>query len=135
MTAALKYEAQHKEHAIADCPPGGCREASGVVFRFVHNPLSANDFLPTAPDIPARLNQCKAWGLSLYASAAQARAAYKANIASRPKLVTRIGDHLAVGTLQPAHGLMHGPARDGHITFHEHATVRLETIFTLFEPV
>lgn len=134
---ALKYAAKHAAHNVRDCPPGGCREASGVAFRFVHNPMSANDFLPTAPEVPSRLTMCKAWGLSLYASAEQARAAYRANIANRPKLLAsgKIGNHLAVATLQPDHGRMHGPAPDGHITLHESATVRLEAVFKLYEPI
>jgi hypothetical protein len=131
----FKYQSGHDQNGIQDCPPSECREAAGMAYRYVHNPITSADFLPSAPDIPNRLKLCKAWGISLYASPEQARVAYKENIASRPQLVKKVGDHLAVATLSATHGVIQGPAKNGHVTLHEYATVQLETVFRLFERI
>lgn len=105
---------------------------SFTAYRLVNNPLSAGDFLPPAMmDNKGRLKigkrpvTCAAYALSYFETYEQAQS-------KRCQLVaiygpdTKIGDHIAVSSIDPNDGLRTPPNKHGHFDLYEEQNTALE---------
>ena len=127
--SGYKYETNMR--AYEACPPSTCTPATGEAYRICHNPFQPKDFLPPAQRrIPPNDKRCSEWGLSLYKSESEAVAAFRALDTSPLKNIRkRLGDHIAVGTLQRAFGTTTPANGHGHFDLYEYLGVQLQPVF------
>jgi hypothetical protein len=108
-----------KEFAqIQGCPPP-CTPAQGVAFRFVHNPMTSRDFIPTAITINERKTCCEGWALSLFRDQAQAAKKFRDLVKKYKHIRNDLGGSLAQGTLASSHGEVTDPNQITHFSLYE----------------
>ncbi len=71
----------------------------------------------------------------MFVTERQARIAFANQVAKRPNIGRKIGDHLAELALTPAHGVQTVPTNNGHFDLHEYEAVDLVTVATLRGPL
>ena len=109
--------------AFPNCPPPAASNGASIGFRFVHNPITARCFLPTA--LKSRTNRaqalggCSAFGLSMFTTEAGARAKFARLKVLNPNIGKSIGDHVALVKLDSSCGLQTTPDPNGHFDLHE----------------
>lgn len=108
-------------------------DASGDAFRFVHFPVAADDFDPPAVrNKPMPPRGCGDWALSMFVSTATAQEFHrKLRQLPNPNIVKKIGDHLAVGKLQPAFGRATKPTKNGHFDLFEYSNSNIAAAFSV----
>ena len=135
----FKYDANIQ--LIKGCPPNAAKEAHGIAYRFVFNPLDGKSFLP--PALVRRVNrprtkwECSDWALSMFESR-QAALRYFADLARKSPLIRKtLGDHIATVRLTvrlaKAHGRQTAADKDGHFDLHEYVGVDLSSVTRLGE--
>lgn len=104
------------------CPdPGRFTPQSRTAFRFVHWPMTANDFLPVAQLDPRR-GGCQAHSLSFFTSVEKARTRWQL-LSERINAAKKLGEWLAQIDLTPQDGIMCAPDAHGHFDLHEYVGV------------
>ncbi len=134
----LKYERYLEE--FPNCPPAGFKEVEREAFRWTHNPLAANDFIPIniISEPPARMldeldKMCMGYGLSLFDSLENSKLKYKKlhkNLRPHQKEQFKQdkGDCIAYLTLSMNHGIADIPNKNnGHFTLHEYSGTNIES--------
>jgi hypothetical protein len=122
----FKYAAEIADSACTPCPLPKCAPRNGTVFRLVHNPPIADDFVPNRKLTPFRTfrdnkGRCSGWALSLWLSDTKLREKLGYLFAGRPG--RRImGDHICKVTLAASDGLCSEPDSDGHFGLFEYET-------------
>jgi hypothetical protein len=131
--AVLKYN--NVTHAQPNCPPDTTSERNYTAYRYVHSPITSNNFIPVAISSPSRNFgpgvPCSAFGLSLWASEQQAMEKYEKLKRSCKMIRESIGTHLARGDISSSDGLSSEVSKSGHIDLFEYSTCNLESRFTI----
>ena len=150
-----RNQLKHWEHLskIPNCPVAECEEKDGYAFRWVHNPLEENDFVPLAlTEFPPRVldendKQCKYYGLSVFDTLLNAKKVYMDcyNRQTRKKLGEKFraekGDFIAHVRLQTSDGVSSSPSTSpnnmGHFTLYLYKNAKPQEniikIFNIFE--
>lgn len=120
---------------FSDCPPASARRLERIGFRFVWNPVDSKSFSPVAlqPRANRRPLSCSSFGLSMFVSAAQARARFASLEAKVHGAREKFGDHLAAVELMPEHGLQTLEDLNGHFDLHEFVGVDLPQVARIVE--
>ena len=119
---------KHKYHAqmclIPQCPPkamAACQQQ--IAFRFTHDPVAADDFLPPYQINPRRAleknRKCSGWALSFFVTQSQAQRKYEELKAICKNIKETIGTHISTVDLKEDDGLASAPARSGHFDLYE----------------
>src|SRR5688572_20422877 len=123
MPPTYKYAAAMAEAGVVGCPPAGAAPQKRTAFRFVKDPIGPDNLLPVWEIDPARFLEtpcCKAFGLSMWRTAEEAKAAYQKYVLMYgEKFREKNGTHLASVCLQDTHGVHTPCRRNGHFTFYE----------------
>ncbi len=104
----LKYAAQLADYE--HCPPSDAREQNVTMYRFVHSTDRERSFLPNgilSPDLvkPGQ-NCCSKFGLSMFTTAAAAKARHRRLTDGRPDLRIKLGQHLGTVGITEDDGLL-----------------------------
>lgn len=141
---SLKYAADlHVITATGEsCPPQDAVECTRTGFHWCMEPMTANCFAPSAAKNPRRLHKehdakekCSLWAISMHVSLEASLAAFQDLEKSVPRLRKSVGDHVASGELQPAHGRQTSLDGNGHFDLHEYAAVDLLTAFAIAQKI
>ena len=145
----LKYHVNLAD--FAGCPPAACMAVEREGYRWVHSPVSPEDFVPLALISPVNRRpidesdlemQCLSWGLSLFDSLQSAKARFESiiknvRLSKRPSFIQQKGDKAALLQLKPQHGESSEPNNAGHFTLFEYDGAQLQNeiidIFNIFE--
>jgi len=119
-TSSFKYAAQLA--LFTGCPPP-CTPASGEVFRVVHKPIVKKDFEPQGlyPKDDATPD-CSDWGLSMFTTAGAVQAKFGGRnglMKKYRKMRNDLGEYIAKGTLNNAHGNTTPPSKSKHFDLYE----------------
>jgi hypothetical protein len=129
-----KYSSHLSLHA--DCPPQEARPYERTAFRFVWNPVTHGSFIPVALKPPRRMNRpspntCSAYGLSMFATEAQARTHFAKLERMNREIRKAIGTHLASLALTADHGAQTLVSSNGHFDLHEYKDTDLVSVSTI----
>jgi hypothetical protein len=128
---------------LTNCPPGDCKPADTVAYRFVFDDLNdRRNFAPSfiiepsrhRPSTPAKVC-CSGYGLSLYDSLPNAEAAYRKFAANFLKFEERVGTNIAEGNISKTDGVVTPPNHEGHFDLHEYEGVQLRSKFRIVKKV
>ena len=128
---------------LPNCPPGGCKPADIVAYRFVFSDLKDwRNFTPAfiikperhRPSTPAKVC-CSGYGLSFYDSLANAEAKHHQLTENFPNISLHIGTHIAEGNLSKTDGVITPPNSEGHFDLHEYEGVKLNGKFRIVKKV
>ena len=122
---AFKYAMEIADTACAPCPLPDCKPMSATVFRLVHSPTIAKDFLPVRKLTPNRRffdnsGRCSGWALSLWKSEQLLRKKLGVLFASRPAR-RKLGDHVATVEIAESDGVCTVPDDWSHFGLFEYA--------------
>ena len=142
----LEYHAYLSK--ISDCPSKDCTEKERDSFRWAHNPIKQEDFIPLAFEDSRRVldetdeNQCKSYGLSLYDSLEQAVRQYKAvyenqrTVIRQNKWKASKGEQVVFIRLHINDGVSSESNKNGHFTFYNYMNInilkKVKEIFNIF---
>lgn len=123
---------------VSGCPASvGAMPRARPAFHIIYLPLDdmKKNFVPAKKKNPRRKlrpeDECRACGLSVYDTEAQARAAHHYLQHGHPNAPITVGTHLAVAELTPGHGET-GPSDEyGHFTFFEYVGTNAPNDFYL----
>jgi hypothetical protein len=112
---------------FSDCPSRDAKPRERMAFRFVWNPLAQSSFIPVAFRPPRRANRlsCSHYGLSMFATEAQARTRFAELEEKFPEIRKTAGTHLACVSLTVDHGVQTHENSAGHFDLHEFKGVDL----------
>ena len=124
---------------VAGCPTSvGAGAVARPAFHFVCLPVEdlEKNFVPARRKSPRRKlrpeDECRACGISVYDSEAQARATFHYLQHGHPNAPIKVGTHLAVAQLTEQHGESVVSDDNGHFTFFEYADADASSAFRLF---
>lgn len=120
-----------------DCPHATFREIDRQIFRWTHNPIAENDFLPInlIKPPPRWLDgsdkMCMAYGLSMFDTLDHSLTKYKklylkSRDLQKEQFKQDKGDHVVSLRVTPADGIADEPNEYGHFTFHEYSETHFE---------
>lgn len=128
-------EFRYKEYLskYSDCPPKDFVEKNFECFRWVHNPITEDDFLPVPLCTPPRKLtnsdiDCKLFSISLWKDLLTARMRYKEvyeNIPRKEKadeFIKLKGNLIAKLYLTNNDGVAESPNISGHISFYDYTS-------------
>jgi hypothetical protein len=143
----FKYQARLKQ--FSNCPSEDFKEIEKNVFRWVHQPISENDFLPMSviKVPPPRIlddsdKLCIGYGLSMFDTKENAISKYKSlyerfRVRQKSQFREDKGNWVALISLTKKDGVADEPNNYGHFTFHEYETADLKQnvkrIFNIFD--
>lgn len=118
--------------AINDCPPLTSERVQRQAYRFVFNPICEKSFIPQGIKKPQRVSgstndveRCSLLGLSMFIDEEKALTRYQ-ELKSKFKNINKlIGTHLAAGIIEPKHGLITKPNKQGHYDLFESKDIDL----------
>jgi hypothetical protein len=128
-----KYQKQINSYSLTDCPPKDSISAKGEAYRWVNDPITADDFkphivlgmLPRGTE-PFHLT-CMRCGLSMFTTLDSAKSKYK----TLPKKSHFKYTHVAKGELLKEDGMSTKENKENHFTLHEFEGISLEEKFTI----
>lgn len=117
----------------------GAQPRERAAFRFVWNPVDSSSFVPVALRIsrpPQRTNRrsqpsCSAYGLSMFATEAQARSRFSTLEESNREIRKSVGTHIASVALSTTHGVQTPENSLGHFDLHEYEDSDLVSVSTV----
>lgn len=123
---------------VPECPVSvGAVARARPAFHFVYLPLEdmTKNFVPARKKKPRRKlrpeDECRACGISVYDSEAQARATYRYLQHGHPNAPIDVGTHIAAAQLTETHGESCASDENGHFTFFEYANADATSAFHL----
>lgn len=139
---AFKYQEEADDLVGPDCmcPPEGAGPLTNTIaFRFVFEDCGPDSFVPQAADSldeyrgrPCEV-RCRYLTLSFYSDPTEAAEEYAYLCRKFKKFVGRVGEHLAVGSLEAEDGLVLERANSSHFELFESMTADLAPKFAIHE--
>ncbi len=132
----LKY--QEYLQKFKDCPTIDFVEVDKDAYRWTHNPVTVDDFLPVSINEPQRILdksdlKCMSYGLSMFDTLSNSILKYKTLYdKSRPlqkkQFIEDKGNFIALIKLGKNDGIADEPNQSnfGHFTFHEYSNINLQ---------
>lgn len=143
----FKYEEFLKR--FPQCPPSDCKEKNTTVYRWTHNPVESEDFIPLniIGTPPVRMldetdKMCMGYGLSMFDTLENSIRRYRSifnGMRPRKKEDFKLekGTFISRITVKEKDGCSTLPNKTGHLTFFEYKDVSLKTqvleIIDIFE--
>jgi hypothetical protein len=125
---------------VSECPASmGALARARPAVHFIYLPLedTKRNFVPARKKKPQRKlrpeDECRACGISVYDSEAQARAMHDYLQNGHPNAPIKVGTHLALAQLTEKHGESGASDEHGHFTFFEYAGADATGAFHLVE--
>jgi len=132
---AFKYDDELRN--INNCPPPKLLQGKKLAYRFVHEPLCSDSFMPVAKLQPSRIfkgkGKCLSWGLSMYDTLSKAQNKITDMEIYNPNIRKSLGNKFAVGEIREETGSYTQSGSDGHFTLFEDANNEIENDFRLVE--
>lgn len=130
----LKYAEELERYQ--NCPPAEAAPREQDAYRFVHDPMSGDDFTPIAVKDPTRefqdsYSRCISHSLSFFATPLQAWERFRQLQGSFRKIAKRVGTHLAKGRLTAADGRATPINEWGHFSLFEFEGIELSPKFEI----
>lgn len=141
----LKYQAYLEK--FPNCPPDNFVPVNRDGFRWVHEDVNENDFIPlNALKVPPQRLldhsdlMCMGYGLSLFDTLEKAQVRYRnlyirKNELMKSIFIEDVGDHVAHLSINEEDGIADEPNDIGHFTFHEFAEVGLQKKVLSLHPI
>ena len=134
-----KYQKDILDYAPIGCPPTDAIALDITAFRWVHNPMTDDDFkthinlgkTPPRHKPEAHEESCKRCGLSMYTSVDYAQKKYNAIKASPYVKKHLTYTHIAKGKITKKDGICTAPNKDGHFTLHEYQGANIAPAFSI----
>jgi hypothetical protein len=132
----FKYAAQLEQLPIL-CPAQNASEVNATAYRWVHNPISQNCFLPQALRNPRRLHaakdaeeRCSCWALSLHGTLNASVEAFQGMERSFKNARKIFGGWVAKGHLTSSHGVCTPADHNNHFDLHEYKGASVAAAFS-----
>lgn len=138
----FKYQEEADDLVETDCqcpPEGACPISNMIAYRFVFEDCGPDSFVPQAADSldeykgrPCEV-RCRYLSLSFYSDPTEAAEEYAYFSRKFKKFVDRVGEYLAIGSLDAEDGLVLKRASSSHFELFESTTADLAPKFAIHE--